>query len=115
MSNELISFAAILPPPPVAENLPGKTDHRSTYINSEHKSLRHYDGSHVNVAMGDDRIIGPHIDYKGRIDQSRTSGNDGDHGDHVAGCTRHLQGRWQRTFAGDFADRPGGGSSLLVA
>lgn len=85
LSNELISFAAILPPPPVAENLPGKTDHRSTYINSEHKSLRHYDGSHVNVAMGDDRIIGPHIDYKGRIDQSRTSGNDGDHGDHVAG------------------------------
>jgi PKD repeat protein len=47
--------------------------------------LWQYDGSGVNVAMGDDGAIGPHIDYTGRIDQTYASASWGNHGDHVAG------------------------------
>lgn len=80
-----VFFVDVTAAPPMPENLPGKTSHRSNFIASAHPQLPKYDGRGVNVAMGDDRLIGPHIDYQGRIDQSSTSGNTGDHGDHVAG------------------------------
>lgn len=67
------------------ENLPGRTNHRSNAIATEFANGRHYDGTGVIVAMGDDGVIGPHIDYEGRVDQTNVSGNSGDHGDHVAG------------------------------
>ena len=35
--------------------------------------------------MQDDGAIGPHIDYKGRLDQSAVSSSSGNHGDHVGG------------------------------
>ena len=44
-----------------------------------------YNGSGINVMMQDDGIIGPHIDYQGRIDQTNVNSNGGNHGDHVAG------------------------------
>lgn len=80
-----VFFIDVVSAPSLPENLVGKTDHRSNFIASKHPELRQYNGEGVNVAMGDDRLIGPHIDYQGRIDQSSTSGNNGDHGDHVAG------------------------------
>lgn len=71
--------------PPQPENLPGRTDHRSNAIASDFASGRHYTGEGVKVAMGDDGIIGPHIDYQGRADQTNVIVNNGNHGDHVAG------------------------------
>ncbi|MBA3898694.1 MAG: S8 family serine peptidase [Bacteroidetes bacterium] len=80
-----LSYIEAIDPPPVPENLVGVTSHRSNQIASDHFMGRHYDGNGVLVAMGDDGIIGPHIDYEGRVDQSRVSDDRGDHGDHVAG------------------------------
>ena len=80
-----VFFIDVVSAPAQPENLVGKTNTRSNFIASKHPELRQYNGEGVNVAMGDDRLIGPHIDYQGRIDQSSTSGNNGDHGDHVAG------------------------------
>ncbi|MBD3638695.1 MAG: S8 family serine peptidase [Crocinitomicaceae bacterium] len=60
------------------------TNHRSNYINNPVGVGKSYDGSGVTVMMQDDGIIGPHIDYEGRI-TTETSSNFGDHGDHVAG------------------------------
>ncbi len=35
--------------------------------------------------LQDDGVIGPHLDYKGRIGAQFLTNNDGDHGDHCAG------------------------------
>lgn len=85
---EEVFFADITDAPATPENLVGKTDHRSYYINSLHPELPQYDGRGINVALGDDGIVGPHIDYTGRIDQTKASGGtapNNDHGDHIAG------------------------------
>ena len=76
-------------PPSVKENKTGRTLHRSNAINTKYSNGRHYNGNGINIMMQDDGIIGPHIDYQGRIDQSNCGGcstsNGDDHGDHVAG------------------------------
>lgn len=78
-----------LPPPSEPENLPGRTDHRSNVLASDYSGGLHYDGTGVKVMLQDDGVIGPHIDYQGRVNQSyctscsSLTGNN--HGDHVAG------------------------------
>lgn len=76
-------------PPSEKENKTGRTLHRSNTINTTYASGRHYDGEGISIMMQDDGIIGPHIDYKGRIDQSNCGGCSTSlsdtHGDHVAG------------------------------
>jgi len=72
-------------PSPEPENYTGRTLHRSNAIASDYDAGRHYDGTGVNVVLQDDGVIGPHIDYEGRIGQQFLSYNWGDHGDHCAG------------------------------
>ena len=72
-------------PEPVPENYTGRTLHRSNAIATDYGAGRHYDGSGVNVELQDDGIIGPHIDYHGRILDQFLTWNGGDHGDHCAG------------------------------
>lgn len=84
-----VSYIEAIDPPSEKENHEGRTLHRSNVINTNFSAGRHYDGSGINIMMQDDGIIGPHIDYNGRVDQSHCSGcsasNSNDHGDHVAG------------------------------
>lgn len=80
-----VSYIEPVDPPAEPENQVGRTDHRSNYVATDYASGRHYDGTGVKVALGDDGIIGPHIDYQGRVDQSNVNSNGGNHGDHVAG------------------------------
>ncbi len=85
-----LPFLSYLDPeraPASPENEVERTDHRSYAIDNNLTGSNgiHYDGAGVNVAVGDDGIIGPHIDYTGRVDQSFVSTNNGDHGDHVCG------------------------------
>ena len=76
-------------PPSEKENKTGRTLHRSNMINTTYANGRHYDGNGINIMMQDDGIIGPHIDYQGRLDQTNCGGcstsSSDDHGDHVAG------------------------------
>ncbi len=80
----VLSVEAV-PAPPQREDRPGRSSHRSNYLNSDDPLGRHYDGRGVRVALGDDGILGPHIDYTGRLNQTRVNTNSGDHGDHCAG------------------------------
>ncbi|MEM7035628.1 MAG: S8 family serine peptidase, partial [Bacteroidota bacterium] len=80
-----VSFVDPRMPEAEPENYTGRTLHRSNAIASDHPMGRKYDGTGVVVAMGDDGIIGPHIDYQGRADQSSAGASSGNHGDHVAG------------------------------
>lgn len=70
---------------PIPDNLQGVTNHRSNVIATSYASGLKYDGTGVIVALNDDGVIGPHIDYKGRIISSNMTFNNGDHGDHCAG------------------------------
>ncbi|RLD50206.1 MAG: peptidase S8, partial [Bacteroidetes bacterium] len=80
-----VSYVEAVYPVPQPENYTGKTLHRSNVLNSDYSNGRHYDGIGVNVMLQDDGIIGPHIDYEGRIGEQYLTYNIGDHGDHVAG------------------------------
>jgi len=70
--------------PEQPENLVGRTNHRSNTIATSYNNGLNYNGTGITVMLQDDGIIGPHIDYEGRVDM-RTTSNSGDHGDHVAG------------------------------
>lgn len=72
-------------PTPVPDNYTGRTQHRSNTIANDFSTGRNYDGSGVNVMLQDDGVIGPHIDYEGRVLAQYMGNNIGDHGDHCAG------------------------------
>jgi len=80
-----VQYAEPISAPGEPENYIERTDHRSNAISTEYAGGRKYNGSSVISAIGDDGIIGPHIDYTGRIDQSNVTLNNGDHGDHCSG------------------------------
>jgi hypothetical protein len=69
---------------PVPEDTRGRSLHRSNVINSDLPMGRHYDGSGVSIALADDGVVGPHIDFTGRITQYTTDLT-GSHGDMTAG------------------------------
>ncbi|MFC2102272.1 S8 family serine peptidase [Bacteroidota bacterium] len=72
-------------PNPEPENYTGRTLHRTNAIATDFNAGRHYDGTGVVVELQDDGIIGPHIDYQGRVLDQFLSNNSGNHGDHCAG------------------------------
>ena len=72
-------------PVPEPENSTGRTLHRTNVLATDYGAGRHYDGTGVNVELQDDGIIGPHIDYQGRILDQFLSNNSGNHGDHTGG------------------------------
>ena len=80
-----LRFIESVDPPSESENYTGRTLHRSNFINNDYATGLHYDGTGVQVMMQDDGLIGPHIDYEGRLPSQFVNFNNGDHGDHVAG------------------------------
>ena len=83
----LVPFLYYIQPmehPGEPDNYKARTSHRVNAVSSNIPGGYNLDGSGVVVSHGDDGIIGEHIDFTGRLEQ-RTSGNIGDHGDHVAG------------------------------
>lgn len=80
-----VYFIEPIDPPAFPENSTGRTLHRSNMLNEAYYGGRNYDGSGIKVGMHDDGIIGPHIDYHGRVPIQFTTNNSGNHGDHVSG------------------------------
>ena len=70
-------------------NQGSRTSHASNYLHGDNGTGLQFDGTGINIMMTDDGFIGPHIDYKGRINQDYCTNCDPDpettHGDHVAG------------------------------
>lgn len=81
-----VEFVESISPPAEPEDLLGQTYHISNMINSHLPGGYRFAGNGVHAAIGDDGVIGPHIDFTGRLNEIRlSSGNDGTHGDMVAG------------------------------
>jgi len=70
---------------PKPDNLVGRSDHRSNMIATDYTGGLKYDGSGMKIALNDDGVIGPHIDYQGRLINQFIGFNNGNHGDHCAG------------------------------
>lgn len=85
VSQPFICSAELADDIPQAENNVGRSDHRSNAISTSFSGGRKYNGTGVKVMLQDDGIIGPHIDYQGRLPMQFISFNSGDHGDHCAG------------------------------
>lgn len=80
-----IYFVELTDGDPIAENLVGRTNHRSNILAPDYGNGLKFNGAGVHIALNDDGVIGPHIDYEGRIVQQYITNNSGDHGDHCAG------------------------------
>jgi hypothetical protein len=78
-----VQFLSLPSAPTVLENLESRTNHRVNTLNNVVNGIN-FDGTGVSVAEGDDGIVGPHIDFKGRI-FNHTSNDNGTHADHVGG------------------------------
>lgn len=66
------------------ENLTERTNHRVNTLDADYVTGNQFDGTGIGVAVGDDGLIGPHIDFQGRV-FNHTSTNAGTHADHVCG------------------------------
>lgn len=80
-----VKWLELIPPPSVKEDTRGKSIHRSSNLDSQTPTGRHYTGAGVGVMVRDDGVVGPHIDFQGRIDNSATTIVGQTHGDGVAG------------------------------
>ncbi|MFN3952405.1 MAG: S8 family serine peptidase [Thermaurantimonas sp.] len=72
-------------PPGEPENNRARENHRVQNINYGRLTPSGFTGEGVVVGIGDDGAIGPHADYKGRLQQPFATSSTGNHGDHVAG------------------------------
>jgi hypothetical protein len=67
------------------ENYTSRSLMRTNVLDGNNANGLSFDGSGVSVAIQDDGIVGPHIDFHGRIAAIFATDDEGDHGDHVSG------------------------------
>ncbi len=81
-----VRFLDLESEPGEPESDDGRNLHRANLIDRDYPGAYEFDGSGVSVAINDDGFAGPHIDFKGRSDQSDVI-NDltGNHGDMTVG------------------------------
>lgn len=81
-----VQFIEPIDEPGQPENYKARNAHRIGGLTMPFTGLNNeLDGEGVSVMLQDDGIVGPHIDYAGRIGAQYTTINNGDHGDHVGG------------------------------
>jgi PKD repeat protein len=80
-----IQYLECVSKPGEKEDTEARALHRSSPINNKFNPVaRKFNGTGVTVALGDDGIVGPHIDFTGRLTNVATT-NTGTHGDMCAG------------------------------
>lgn len=80
-----IRYLEVIPPPSVKEDTDGRGLHRASNLDTQRVGGRNYTGEGIGVLVRDDGIVGPHIDFEGRIDNTLANGSGQTHGDGVAG------------------------------
>ncbi len=80
-----VKWIELIVPPDVKDDTRGKSLHRSNSLDTQSSTGNNYTGVGVGVLVRDDGIVGPHIDFQGRIDNTYASGTGQTHGDGVAG------------------------------
>lgn len=80
-----VRWVELIAAPPVKDDTRGRSLHRASGLDTQTSAGRNYTGDGIGVMVRDDGIVGPHIDFQGRIDNSFASGTTGTHGDGVGG------------------------------
>jgi len=80
-----VKWVELIVAPSVPDDTRGRSLHRSNGLDTETSAGRSYTGEGIGVMVRDDGIVGPHIDFQGRIDNSQASGSGPTHGDGVGG------------------------------
>jgi|GEM_PF-348400 hypothetical protein len=117
-SKSFVRYMAFEARPGEPESDDGRNLHRANAIDVDYFGGYDFDGTGVSVAINDDGFAGPHIDFKGRADQSNVI-NDftGGHGDMTVGIVGAagnldptMRGMapgaflWVRSISGAFAN-----------
>lgn len=71
--------------PGVKDDTEGRSLHRASALDTRMPNGRNYTGEGIGVLVRDDGIVGPHIDFQGRLDNSFATNTGQSHGDGVAG------------------------------
>ena len=80
-----VKFVDLGPDPGEPEDTGGRTLQRANVINNLLTGGRRIDGLGVGIQVRDDGVVGPHIDFEGRMFDFTGGSNTGTHGDGVAG------------------------------
>ncbi|MBK5212682.1 MAG: S8 family serine peptidase [Flavobacteriaceae bacterium] len=80
-----VKWVELIVAPSTPDDIRGRSLHRSSNLDTQTSAGRNYTGLNIGVLCRDDGIVGPHIDFKGRIDNSQASGSGQTHGDGVSG------------------------------
>jgi hypothetical protein len=80
-----VKWVELITAPAEPEDTRGRNLHRSNSLDTQTTAGRDYTGKNIGVLCRDDGIVGPHIDFQGRIDNSFSSGTGQNHGDGVSG------------------------------
>ena len=80
-----VKWIEVIHAPSVKEDVFGRALHRASGLDTQTTAGRNYTGEGIGVLVRDDGIVGPHIDFQDRIDNSLASGIGQTHGDGVAG------------------------------
>ncbi len=80
-----VKWVEVLVAPSIKDDTRGRSLHRSSNLDTQTGAGRNYTGAGIGVMVRDDGIVGPHIDFQGRIDNSMASGTGQTHGDGVGG------------------------------
>jgi len=80
-----VKWVEVIQAPSVKEDVFGRSLHRAAGLDTQTPTGRNYTGEGIGVLVRDDGIVGPHIDFQDRINNSLTAGIGQTHGDGVAG------------------------------
>ena len=80
-----VKWVELIVAPSIADDTRGRSLHRASNLDTQTSAGRNYTGLDIGVMCRDDGIVGPHIDFEGRIDNSMASGSGQTHGDGVSG------------------------------
>lgn len=86
-SKPFISYIEVFNDKPVKEETVTRSNHRANYFDRRNTNGIQLRGNNITVALNDDGVIGPHIDYQGRLKQNyaSTTASGNAHGDHCGG------------------------------
>ncbi len=82
-----VQFFELIAPPPVPEDERARSLHRTSLLFSETANGRKFDGTGEGIVIPDDGVVGPHIDFHGRMTQAYAdlTALGGTHGDMTGG------------------------------
>jgi hypothetical protein len=85
VSRPFVKWVELIPAPGEPEDERGRSLHRASNLDTQTPTGRNYTGAGIGVMVRDDGIVGPHIDFQGRVDNSATATASLTHGDGVGG------------------------------